>query len=141
MVTNENKIKKMCSFYVSDFHLEMIMLPYITDKIKQNKRIVIITENDLENSINILLSKMNIKNKKEILELGWKNNNIENIGDNCIIIINGSEQYIKTINEQIEERNIQNSEIIDCYKFEEIKEEMEDIVRKHERVINNIYKW
>lgn len=138
MVTKENKLKNMCSFYVSEFHLEMIMLPYITERMQQDKKIVIITEDNLENSMSILLSKMNVKNKKEILELGWKNNNIENIGDNCLIIINGSEKYIQTTNEQIKQRNIENSEIIDCYKFEEIKDKMEDIVSKYERVINNI---
>ena len=34
----ENKIEKLCCFYVSDFHLEMILLPYINKTIEENKK-------------------------------------------------------------------------------------------------------
>ena len=36
MVVENNKIEKLCCFYVSDFHLEMILLPYINKKIEEN---------------------------------------------------------------------------------------------------------
>lgn len=44
VVTNDKNIKKVCSFYASDFHLEMIILPYISDKIRENKKIKIVTK-------------------------------------------------------------------------------------------------
>ena len=67
----ENRIEKLCCFYVSDFHLEMILLPYINKKIEEN--IIIKTERNLEETVNILVSKMNLneKNKEKILSLGW----------------------------------------------------------------------
>ena len=73
MVKNEKKIKKVCSFYASDFHLEMIILPYINEKLKEEKEIKIITEENLEDSMNVLLSKLNIDNKEQILNIDWNN--------------------------------------------------------------------
>ena len=35
MVTKENKLEKTCSFYVSEYHLEMILVPYINKKIEE----------------------------------------------------------------------------------------------------------
>ena len=67
----ENKIEKLCCFYVSDFHLEMILLPYINKKLDEN--IIIKTEKDLRDTVETLVSKMNLneENKDKILKLEW----------------------------------------------------------------------
>lgn len=137
VVTNDKNIKKMCSFYASDFHLEMIILPYIKDKIKENKEIRIITENSLEESMRILLSKINIKNRDDILNIDWKNSNINNINDNTVLIINGTEKFIKEKNEEVSS-NDKNIEIVNCFKFEEVKDKIRDIINEHKGVINNL---
>lgn len=137
VVTNEKKIKRMCSFYVSDFHLEMIILPYIAEKIKENKKIRIITESSLEESMKVLLSKMNIKNKEEILNIDWKNNHLDEIEDDTIVIVNGTEKFIKQKNDILNTSN-KKLEIVNCFKFEEVKDKMEGIVNEHERVINSV---
>ena len=54
----ENKIEKLCCFYVSDFHLEMILLPYINKRLDEN--IIIKTEKDLRDTVETLVSKMNL---------------------------------------------------------------------------------
>ena len=71
MVVQNERQEKTCCFYVSDFHLEMILIPYINKKIEEN--IVIITEKKLKETVEILISKMNLKkeNKDKILSLGW----------------------------------------------------------------------
>ena len=60
MIVNSSKIEKMCSFYVSDFHLEMILVPYISEKIENKEDIKIITEKNLQDTIEVLISKMNL---------------------------------------------------------------------------------
>ncbi len=40
--------EKICSFYASDYHFEMIILPYIEKNLEKNKKIIILTENNLE---------------------------------------------------------------------------------------------
>lgn len=137
VVTNDKNIKKVCSFYASDFHLEMIILPYISDKIRENKQIKIVTENSLKESMKILLSKINIKNKEEILDINWENRNMDEINDNSVVIVNGTERFIEEKNEELK-LNDKNIEIINCFKFEEVKDKIEEIVKEHEKVINSL---
>ena len=43
--------EKTCAFYASDYHFEMISLPFIEKNIEENKEIIILTENNLEDTI------------------------------------------------------------------------------------------
>ena len=143
MTTKENIAQKKCCFYASDFHLEMTILPYINKKMDQEKEIVIITENNLEESIKILISKINIKNKEEILKIDWNNKGIGRINKNAVIIINGTQNFIKDINEKIEllkENKESSIELVDCYLFDEIKDKMYEISTKYDGVLNNLQK-
>ena len=55
MITKEHETEKTCLFCVSDYHLEMILLPYIIKK----EKVIIFTEQELETTINTLLEKIN----------------------------------------------------------------------------------
>ena len=90
MVVQNKRLEKACCFYVSEFHLEMILVPYINEKIEEN--ITILTEKNLRQTVNILISKLNVKNKEKILELEWEGD--KEIKENSNIIIIGSKQFI-----------------------------------------------
>ena len=65
--------EKTCAFFASDYHFEMISLPYIEKELEKNKKIIILTENDLENTIKNLISKINLneeKKKKYLILIG-----------------------------------------------------------------------
>ena len=47
MVLEEKKVKNICNFYVSEYHLEIMLLPYISKKIDNEENITIITDIDL----------------------------------------------------------------------------------------------
>ena len=136
MVVENNKIEKICCFYVSDFHLEMILVPYINAHINEN--IVIITENDFNETVGILVSKMNLKkeNKEKILNLGWNGKKENNIEDKSIIIIIGNKKYSENKNDEIRERNNEDITIIDCYNFEDIKQNMDNIINDYSKNLN-----
>ena len=68
MSKNQKTKEKLCTFYASDYHFEMISLPYIDKRIDDNSEIIILTENNLENTIKTLLSKMNLKEQKKVFE-------------------------------------------------------------------------
>lgn len=146
MITKESETKKICSFYASEFHLEMIILPYINKELEKNKKIYIITEENLRNSIEVLISKINLEEnrKQKILDLDWNNNYIDKL-ENIIkksneeeytIIVNGREEFIKEVNKTIESKN--NINIVNCYKIEEIQDHMKDIVQNHSEVLNTL---
>ena len=66
MVLEEKKVKNICNFYVSDYHLEIMLLPYISKKIDNEENITIITEIDLESTLNVVIERINLdKDKKE----------------------------------------------------------------------------
>ena len=111
MKVENKKIEKLCSFYVSDWHLTTMILPYISSKIEENANIIPVLENNLEKNIKILVEKLNLKNKEKILSINWKNTNsikYENIKNKLkketnnktknIILVNGSKDYIEKNN-------------------------------------------
>ena len=65
----ENKTEdKSCLFYVSDYHFEMIALPYMKEKIENNNQVIVMTQENLEDSMKHLLDKVNLDSddKKKI---------------------------------------------------------------------------
>ena len=151
MNKNQKTKDKICSFYTSDYHFEMISLPYINKKIEENKEVIILTENNLENTINKLVSNINLnKDKKyKILHLNWKNDdlnkfklinkNIEN-NKNMVVFIKGNENYIKNINKNIEKWITENAyiQVIDCYNLEEISEKFDEVASNYTKVLSTI---
>ncbi len=133
MVVGDKRIDKMCSFYVSDFHLEMILVPFINKKIEENEEIIIKTQKNLKDTLEILLSKINIKeeNKEKILDLGWNITENKKIEDKSNVIIIGNKNYISEINNKIREKDITDITVIDCYKFEDIKDNMNSIMNNY----------
>ena len=141
--------EKICAFYASDYHFEMISLPYISKSMDENKEIIILTENDLENTIKNLISKINLneEKKKKIFNLNWKNddlnkfkqikNEVEN-NKEMTIFIKGKENYIKNINQNIEKwiTKSENVKTIDCYDIEEVGEEINEITKRYKTVLS-----
>ncbi len=128
--------EKICCFYVSEFHLEMILVPYINEKI--NEDITIITQKKLRETLETLISKINLKeeNKEKILKLGW--NGEQEIKDNSNVIIIGTKEFIKDKNKELEGRNILS--VLDCYEFEKEKDDIENIVKQYENSLNTLGK-
>lgn len=140
MIVENKKIEKACSFYVSDFHLEMILMPYINKKINNNEEIAISTEKDLRETVEILISKMNINegNKEKILNLGWNRSENVQIEKSSNVIVIGTEEYIKKINEKIEDSKPERMNIINCYNFEDVKDNVDQIISLHNESLNTI---
>ena len=137
MVVKNNKTEKIYSVYVSDFHLEMILVPYINEKLRNNENIIIQTEKDLTQTIEILITKMNLKNEEKIkiLNLGWEKGEKE-LKENSNIIIIGTKEYIEKINNKISKENISCRNIVDCYSFEEVRQDMSNLICKYNNSLN-----
>lgn len=149
MNKNQETKEKTCAFYASDYHFEMISLPYIKKNLEESKEILILTENNLDDTIRNLISKMNLKEdkKENILKIDWKNNDLSKFKKikkdieerkDIIIFIKGKENYIKNINENIEKWIDKNSniKIIDCYDMEEISENLDEVMDQYKMILN-----
>lgn len=142
MITKKQKINKNCCLYVSDFHLEMILLPYLKRRMK-NSEILIYTQNDLVESIKILLDRtnLNIEDKEKILNIKyWDNKNInKNKNENSkeyTIIINGNKEYIKEINKKIKILNAEVINVVDCYDINNCIIEPSFIKSNYKNILN-----
>lgn len=139
MVTKECNSNKYCCFYVSDYHLEMILLPYVRSKINTSK-IIVCTDKELSKSMEVVLNKTNftLEEKNRILNLGWNNKEIKDDfifnKENKVIIVNGSNNYIVNIEKKIE--NLENTIIIHCYNITKEGFKIEEIKHKYKGILN-----
>ena len=140
MVLEEKKVKNICNFYVSEYHLEIMLLPYISKKIDNEENITIITEIDLESTLNVVIERINLdKDKKEkIKKIGWNIQNIENIISNTNVILIGSKKFINEKVFELKERQVENLEMIACYNYNEVKNDMKEIVSKYDGMLNTL---
>ena len=149
MNKNQKTKEKICTFYTSDYHFEMISLPYINKKIEENKKVVILTENNLEKTLNKLISNINLNEEKKykILNINWKNDDLNKfkiINENIkkqkemIIFVKGNENYIKNINKNLEKWTEKNSNIkvVDCYNLEEVYEKMDGVMENYSKLLD-----
>lgn len=149
MSKNQETKEKICAFYASDYHFEMISLPYIERKLEEKNEVIILTENNLEETIKILISRMNLaeEKKKRILDINWKNDDLAKFkqikekleeNKNMIIFVKGKENYIKNINRNIEKWiNIADRvKVINCYDMEEIAEKLDDIMDQYKKILS-----
>ena len=118
-------IQKLCCFYASDWHLTVMLLPYISKKINEDSSIYMKCENDIKQKLEILLNKLSVKNEKMIMSMSWNNTVNEDETDSSkekIYIISGSEEFIENKNQEIEEyyqNKDENIKIINCYEVNE----------------------
>lgn len=137
-------INKMCSFYVNEWHLTVMILPYINKEIQKEEEVKIISEENLELHMKSVLSRINIKEevKEKINKIDWREtvdirSKVKDIKENTNIIIVGNKAYIENAN-RIIEQNIQNKKvtIINCYEVMQFNNNMEQILKEHDKVLN-----
>ena len=153
MKKENQKVEKLCSFYVSDWHFATMLLPYINHKIEEQINVITLLENNIRENIVTLVRKLNLRNEEEILGIRWEEINSKKYGDihqllelevnekkENIILINGSRDYIEKNNENIErwveKRKIGNIKIINFFEVTEFNHHIVEILNSHDRVLN-----
>lgn len=146
---NENERKeKLCLFFASDYHFEMISMPYISESLEKNKKVIVVTENNLDESVQKFLSNVNLeaKQKSKIMSINWKNNDLDkfkeikdaNINENDVVIfVKGRENYIDNINKNIDNWiSNRDVKVIDCYDINEVYEDVNNIAKKYSKILS-----
>ena len=148
MKFEEKTITKLCSFYVSDWHLVTMLLPYINRKINEQTKIAVILEKDIKQNIIILVEKLNLRNKEKILSLNWnkkqeikKQLNSLKENEEIVIFINGREEFIKKQNRKIEgyvQKHLvkNNIKVVNCYDITKYSGSISQILDEHDKVLN-----
>ena len=76
--------------------------------------------------------------KEKIKKIGWNIQNIENIIPNTNVILIGSKKFINEKVFELKERQVENLEIIACYNYNEVKNDMKEIVSKYDGMLNTL---
>lgn len=66
-------IQKSCCFYASDWHLTVMLLLQDKYKAQENCGIYMKCENNIEEKQNILVNKLTLKIRKNIMNINWGN--------------------------------------------------------------------
>lgn len=151
----KNEVRKICGFYVNEWHLTTMILPYIHKEIEKQNSIITILQSGINENIEEILSKMNLNKRlqKSILNIDWETTKfikcstvrekIENVNVNeksIDIIINGEKEYIENANKIIEklidETDIKSRiNILNCYNVTGFSN-VSEIASKHDFIIN-----
>lgn len=141
----EQKIIKACNFYVSEWHLFAALLPYLKEELKENNKIVFISQDNLEKGIKELIAKLKIKfeNENGIDEITWLNEKflleIKEQTKPINIIVQGNMGFIKEINDYLT-NNLQSSyqeiRIINCYEVFDSNTMLYNILNEHDKIFN-----
>lgn len=145
----ENKrVEKLCLFFASDYHFEMISLPYISENLKRNKNVIMMTENNLDGTVDELLSRVNLskEDKEQIFKVDWKSDDLNKFrqiksaneeGKETIIFVKGKENYIDSINKNIENWiSVKDTKVINCYDINEVHKDVSNIVKRYNKVLS-----
>lgn len=131
--------QKYCCFYVSDIHLVTMLLPYINEKIKENKEIITIFETNISESAKKVIESVNFsrKDKEKFLNIGWdKCKDIKKVNtQNKIVIIMGSSDFIEEINKELDKKK-DESLIINCYEMFQAEKNIDHIYKIHSKIVN-----
>lgn len=137
----ENYIEKTYCLYASEWHLAIMLLPFISNKLCENDKIYMKFENSIEDKIKQLTSKLKIKNKNEINDINW---NMEMNDDDFstnekIYIVAGSNEYIENMNNKINQYYMNRDvkvQIINCFDISVVEENNDfSIGRKYNKVL------
>ena len=141
--------KKTCSFYASEYHFDMMAISYIKEELRKDKKIVVLTEKDLEKSVKTVVGKMNLNDDeiRNIMEINWKEENFNKFKEikenkerkkDILVLIKGNQNYIKNVNDNIQKfvNNYSDIKIVDFYDIEEIKNNRNNICNNYDKMIN-----
>lgn len=146
MNKNKGNIIRICNFYISEWHLVMMLLPYIKENINNNI-VTTFLEKNVEENVKVLLSKINVNNemKEKIEKINWKctdetnDINLASITNNekrKLIIISGSMEYVNKINKKLEDKNLNNVKIVSCYKVNKNNKNIKEVLINHDKILN-----
>jgi len=133
-------------------HLITMLLPYLSEKVEKGEKIITFLEKDLQDDMELLLSKINIREeiKKKIREISWikskeiryteLKNNIKCEKSKTNILVVGNEKYIQNININLEKLASENEDVyvkeIDAYELSEAKKEVNEIMKNYDVLLN-----
>jgi glutaredoxin 2 len=157
----KKNVRNICSFYASDWHLAIMLLPYLRKQMENGEKFETILKTNIKEHIEELIEKLNLydETKEKLSSINWNITNIETEEEineymqnkikqesNVSIILNGTTKQVENLNllinkwvlknnKILKEKNI-NITIISCFRALDLKENLNAVMNKYDYALN-----
>jgi hypothetical protein len=143
MSFSETQMKKVCNFYVSEWHMLTSVIPYVQKQFDKENDVIVVSKQELKEKVEILISRLNLKeeNKNKILDLKYYHNieDVKTNDKNLTIIISGENNFIENSNNKLKRNLVSKGRyvtVVNCYEILDTKQNMTQILNEHSKVLN-----
>ena len=139
-----NREDMICSFCVNDYHLAMMLVPYIYEVINEGKRVITFLDRDLEE----VVEKVIVTNKKywddieKFKDIDWRKTRFDklsdkfrNIENSDVVIIAGKNIFIERTNRLLINFHI-NFTIVNCFNIVDIEKDENFKISDYAKILN-----
>lgn len=139
-----NKEEMICSFCVNDYHLAVMLIPYIYEAIEEGRKVLTFLDRDLEEITRRVISTNSKFWKKEHIlnQIDFKKTRFdriaekfENAQNNDIIIVAGNDEFIERMNRLIINFHT-NFTIINCFYVSDIAKNENFKISDYAKILN-----
>lgn len=140
-MVEKSSTEKICSLYVNNMHLIVMLIPYIEKELEKGNKIVTILEDDLRKEMGTLINKVNLSKskKKGLKNINWGKTSLsggqitKNKAD--ILLVKGDIDFINETNKYIG-NNVKK--VINCYELEMFENNSREILESHTKILNTL---
>ena len=127
---------RLCCFTVNSTHACIIANNFISNELK-NVKVIYINEKSQRRKLKNIISKFYKKMDDKLFYTEWLNEKIINDYEyeRFVFVVNGKEEFISKVNKYLE-LNESDGYIINCYDIFDIKEDVNNIIQRHDFYIN-----
>ena len=141
MYYQENRI---CSFCVNDYHLAVMLVPYIYEAVNERKKVITFFEKDLTDiSTKVITTNKKFWNRMDIWEnINWEkvqfnrlSQKLENVKEEDVLIVAGKEDFIERLNRLFINFHI-NFTIVNCFYISDIAKNENFKISDYTKILN-----
>ena len=127
---------KMCCFTVNTTHALIVANNFIEQRL-ENVKIIYINEKDETKKIKKIINKFYKNMQDRMFYSEWLNEDILNdyTEENFVFVVHGKERFVENANKFLDINEFRGY-VINCYDVYDIKEDIENIIGRHDYYIN-----
>lgn len=134
----------ICSFCVNDYHLAVILVPYVYEAVNKGKKVLTFFDRDLEDVSNkVIATNKEFWKDQEVLDnidfgktkFNKLSEKFENVQDGDIAIIAGDEDFIERMNKLLTNFHT-NFTIVNCFNVSDIAKNENFKITDYAKILN-----
>lgn len=127
---------KFCCFTVNTTHALIISNNFIASRLN-NVKIIYINEKEETKKIKKIINKFYKNMQDRMYYSEWLNEDILNdyINENFVYVVHGKEKFVENVNKFLDINEF-NGYVINCYDVYDIKEDVNEIIDRHDYYMN-----